>query len=694
MIRKTLPTAAAAAVVLGAVMTAPADEGMWLLTALPKKHLAAKYGFTPDDAWVTHVQRASVRFNSGGSGSFVSPDGLVMTNHHVGADAIQKLSSEKANYYKTGFLARTRGQELKTPDLEVNVLWEIQDVTDQVNAAVKPDMSPADAFAARRKAMADIEKDSLDKTGLRSDVVTLYNGGAYHLYRYKKYTDVRLVFAPEVDIAFFGGDPDNFEYPRYDLDVAFFRVYEDGKPLKPQHWFKWSPAGAAEGELVFVSGHPGSTDRQNTVAQLKYQRDFSLPKILDLLRRREVMLQQYAARSPENARVAQEDLFGVQNSRKAYGGKLAGLLDPAVFAGKEAEEKRIRDAVDADPAKKAAYGGAWGAVADAQKVLADELYPLYGLLEGGSAFDAKSFRIARTLVRLAEEKTKPNGERLREYRESALPSLELRLFSPAPIYPEFEKAKLADSLSMLAERLGADHPLVKQVLEGKAPSTRAAELIDGTKLHDVAVRRTIAEGGAEAVKTSDDPMIRLVRLLDPEARRLRKTYEDRVEGVERQAFDKIAKARFDVLGSDTYPDATFTLRLAFGQIAGYRELGRTVPPFTTIGGTYERAALFDNKEPFQLPRSWIERKDKLDLSTPFNFVAKADIIGGNSGSPVINRKAEIVGLIFDGNLASLVWDYAYTDEQGRAVAVDSRGILEALRKVYDAEALVSELTGK
>jgi hypothetical protein len=690
-------TAAAVSATLAATLaesTVRGDEGMWLPNALPLKRLADKYGFTPDEKWAEHVRKASVRFNSGGSGSFVSADGLVMTNHHVGADAIQKLSTAEKDLYKNGFYAKTREEELKTPDLEVNVLWSIEDVTDKVNAAVKPEMSPADAFAARRKAMADIEKASLDETKLRSDVVTLYQGGAYHLYRYRKFTDVRLVFAPEFAAAFFGGDPDNFEYPRYDLDCAFFRVYEDGKPFKPPFHFAWSKAGAAEGELCFVSGHPGRTNRQNTVAQLRYQRDFSLPNSLNLLRRREVLLQQFAGRSPENARIAQEDLFGIQNSRKALTGKLGGLLDPDLFAAKVEAEKKLRAAVEADPAKKVKYAEAWAAVEEAQKVLRHELYPSYGLLERGAAFNSELFHIARTLVRLAEEKGKPNGERLREYRESALSSLELQLYSPAPIYPELEKVKLADSLAMMAELLGGEHPLVIETLKGMSPAARAAQLIDGSKLGDVEVRKKVAEGGKDAIARSQDPLIALAKAVDAEARKLRKVYEDKVEGVERSAFDKIAKARFELLGTDTYPDATFTLRLAYGVVKGYTEFGRTVPPFTTLGGAFEREKEMGAKDPFKLPPSWHAAKDKVDAATPFNFVLTADIIGGNSGSPVINRKAEIVGLIFDGNIQSLVWDYSFTDVQGRAVAVDSRGIVEALRKIYGAAGLAKELAGE
>lgn len=666
------------------------DEGMWLFNDPPRKLLETKYSFEASDPWLLHLQQASVRFNSGGSGSFVSADGLVMTNHHVGSDALQKLSSADRDLLANGYAARTPEEELKCVDLELNVLVSIEDVTERVKAAVKPEMSPADAQKARRAAMNTIEKESLDRTGLRSDVVTLFRGAVYHLYRYKKYTDVRLVFAPEQAIAFFGGDPDNFEYPRYDLDVCFFRAYEDGKPAKvPQH-LKWSEEGAAEGDLVFVSGHPGHTDRLNTVAHLEYLRDRVFPYSLDKIRRREVLLRTYSERSLENARRAKDELFGLQNARKARLGGLAGLQDPAVMNLKRAEEKTLREAVNQRAELKAAVGNAWGDVATALREWS-AFHFAYDLLEDGSAFNTELFSIARLLVRLAEESGKPNADRLREYRESNLESLKQYLFSTAPIYPDLEIVKLGDSLGMYMELAGADNDLVRKVLAGKSPQERAASLIEGTRLADVALRRKLAEGGKKAIEESDDPMIQLARLVDGPARTLRKTYEEKVDEPMRQAYARLADARFAVLGTDTYPDATFTLRLAFGQVKGYRDQGQRLPPWTTLGGAYRHAEIHGSRAPFALPRSWLEHKNALVLDTPLNFVATPDIIGGNSGSPVVNRKGEIVGIIFDGNLQSLVWDFVYTEEQGRAIAVDSRGILESLRKVYNANRLVEEL---
>ncbi|MCY2986751.1 MAG: S46 family peptidase [Planctomycetota bacterium] len=675
---------------LATATTSTADEGMWLFNNPPHKILKERHGFEPTDPWLTHLQQSSVRFNVGGSGSFVSSDGLVLTNHHVGADALQKLSSAGQDYVKDGFYAKTREEEVRAVDLELNVLLSIEDVTARINAAVKPALAPAEAAKARQAAMNTVEKESTDKTGLRSDVVTLYQGGLYHLYRFKKYTDVRLVFAPEQQIAFFGGDQDNFEYPRFDLDICLFRVYEEGKPAKIEHFLKWSAAGAGDGELVFVSGHPGHTDRANIVAHLEFLRDRIFPTALNKLRRWEVLLSTYSIRSDENARRAQDELFGIANSRKARLGGLAGLQDPSVMNEKQTQEAALRQAVEADPRLQVVGGRAWDDVGAALTVW-HEFQREHDLLERGSAFRSELFVIARTLLRLAEETAKPNADRMREYRESNLESLRQQLFSEAPIYEDLEIVKLTDSLSMFIEWAGADNPLVQKTLAGQSPLERAAALVRGSKLHDVAVRKKLAEGGQAALESSGDPLLELARLVDGPARQVRKAYEDKVEEPLRQAYARITNARFALHGIDIYPDATFTLRLAFGVVRGYTELGQAIPPWTTFAGLYQRSAEHGSKGPFALPPRWLERKDRLDLNVPFNFVSTADIIGGNSGSPVVNRHGEFVGIIFDGNLQSLVWDFVYTDKIGRALAVDSRAITEALRKIYDAGALADEL---
>jgi len=680
----------AVCLIVASTLNVEADEGMWLYNQFPKKMLKDKYGFEPTDEWLKHVRLSSVRFNSGGSGSFVSSKGLVMTNHHVGADALAKMSTADRDLVKLGYYAKSAADEPKCVDLELNVLMNIQDVTGRVNEAVKPGQSAADAQLARRAVINTIEKEAFDKSGLRSDVVTLFQGGEYHLYQFKKYTDIRLVFAPEKAIAFFGGDPDNFEYPRYDLDICFFRVYENGQPAKIEHYLSWSRAGAGDNELIFVSGHPGRTSRLNTVAHLAYLRDLQFPQTLDLLRRREVLLKTYGDRSLENARRAEDDLFSYQNSRKARIGGLAGLQDPAIMNKKKADEAELRSKVDADPKLREKYGTAWDDVEKTIKFV-KTIRTEYNLLEAGQAFNSELYGIARTLVRMADEDAKPNAQRLREFGEAGRASLEQQLYSEAPIYPDLEMVKLADSLGMMTEMLGADHEMVKKVLDGKSPRDRAAELLKGTSLVKVDERRKVAKGGKSAISNSTDAMIRLVRTIDPRARELRTQFDQQYDEPQRQAYAKVAAARFAVLGSTTYPDATFTLRLAYGTVKGYEDEGRKVEPWTTLGGTFKHAEAHGSKEPFELPESWLKSKDKLKADTPFNFVSTADIIGGNSGSPVVNKAGELVGIIFDGNIQSLVLDFTYSDTTARAVSVHSSGIMEALRKVYGATALADEL---
>lgn len=693
MFRRSIRRAAAAALIPLSLCAAPAlaDEGMWLLTNPPNAALQSRYGFAPDAAWLEHMQKSCVRFSTGGSGSLVSPDGLVMTNHHVGSDMLAKLSTPERDLLVTGFHARTHEQELKCPDLELNVLWEVRDVTDRVKGAATPGMSAAEAFAARRRMMSTIEKEAGDETGLLCQVVTLYQGGRYHLYCYKRYTDVRLVFAPEQDIAFFGGDTDNFEYPRFCLDVTFFRIYEDGRPLKPGHFLRWSPAGSREGELAVVLGHPGTTQRLNTVDHLAFLRDTHLPALLNRSWRREVQLQTFCARSAEHRRIGKEDLFGVANGRKANTGALAGLLDPQVMDAKRRAEESLRREVAASP-RAAEWGSAWDEVARAQQEYR-AFYLRRTTIGSASLGGSDLFGHAVRLVRMAAELPKPSSERLREYRDSELPNLELALYSPAPIHDTLEIDRLASGLSLWAETLGADDPTVRAALAGRSPRARAEELVRATTLRDAAARRALAEGGSEAIANSADPMIRLAASLDAEMRELRTRHEDRVEGPERAAYARIAEALFALRGESTYPDATFTLRMSFGPVRGYEEEGRAVPAYTTFAGLFERAAERAGQEGFALPERWQKAKGRLKLDTPYNFVCTADIIGGNSGSPVVNTKGEVIGLIFDGNIQSLVWRFAYDDALARAVSVDSRAIIEALRSVYEAEGLVREITG-
>lgn len=687
-LRSLFSPAVAALLAFAAGTISRADEGMWLYSAPPRDQIKKKYNFELTDAWLEHLMKSSVRFNSGGSGSFVSGDGLVITNHHVGADDLQKISDEKHNYLKDGFYAATPAEEKKCVDLELNVLQSIEDVTVRVNAAIPVGATGDTAALARRKIIAEIEKESRDKTGLRSDVVTLYQGGAYHLYRFKRYTDIRLVFAPEQSIAFFGGDPDNFEYPRYDLDICFFRVYENNQPVKPEHFLKWSAKGAQDGELSFVSGHPGTTRRLLTIPELEYIRDNQFPVQLALLKRREVLLSNWSARDQENARRARDELFGIQNTRKVRDGSLAALQDPEFFGAKVAAENAFKKHL-ADRADGKEALAAFDRIAEAQKSMVAVVTP-YRLFENATAFNADSYIIARQLLRAGDERPKPNGERLKEYAEARRESFEQQLFSDKPIYTDLEILTLADSLTSLTEQLGVKDPLVQKVLAGKSPRARAAELINGTQVRDVAFRKKLYEGGAAAVAAAKDPLIEVARLVDTEARRVRKVIEA-VEETKQQAQAVIGKARFALEGASNYPDATFTLRLSYGAVKGYVENGKSLPAMTTIAGLYERSAKQGNKDPFELPERWLKKKAALDLATPFNFVSTADIIGGNSGSPQVNTAGEFTGIIFDGNLQSLAGDFGYEDKETRALSVHSAGILEALRKVYEVPGLANEL---
>lgn len=664
------------------VTSVNADEGMWLFNDLPVKQLKQKYGFEPDQAWAEKLMRSCVRFNSGGSASFVSSNGLVLTNHHVGAETLHKLSTPERNVYEDGFLARNLAEELKAPDLELNQLLSIEDVTAAVNAGITAELTAEEALTKRRANIAAIEQKSLDDTGLRSDVVTLFGGGKYHLYRYKKYTDVRLVFSPEASIAFFGGDADNFEYPRYCLDACIFRVYENDQPAKTPDFLKWSENGPAADELVFVAGNPGRTSRIFTTDALRYQRDHRMPFMLDFLRRREIMLQQFGLAGPEQARRAKDDLFGVQNSRKAYLGMLGGLQDPAVMADKVSRENQLKAAIERDPKLQPA-AAAYSTIAETQRQRT-------ATLRTSISMNSQVFGLAHTIVQMVVEDQKPSGSRLPPYRESARASLELGLYSDAPMYPDLEQAILADLLGRLCEIRGGDDPLCQEVLNGLSPVERAREVIAGTSLFDPSKRRELVAGGADAVRNSSDPLVQLAWALDPQLRKQTEMTEAWSEQ-ERQAYAKIADALFAVQGDTTYPDATFTLRLAFGTVKGYEEDGQEVSAFSTIGGAFEHEANHKGEEYFELPESWAKNRDKLDPNTPFNFVATPDIIGGNSGSPVVNKDLELVGLIFDGNIQSLVADFMYTDKQGRCTSVHSSALRETLRHFYDAKTLADSL---
>ncbi|HEV2800033.1 MAG TPA: S46 family peptidase [Pyrinomonadaceae bacterium] len=678
---------------LSTFITSPvrADEGMWTFDNPPLKQWKERYNFEPTKEWLDHVRLASVRLQDGGSGSFVSPNGLVMTNQHVAGGQLAKLSTKERDLVKDGFYARTHAEELKCPDLEINVLVSYEDVTKRVQGAVRAGATDREANEQRRAAIAAIEKESTDQTKLKSDVVTLYAGGEYWVYRYKKYTDVRLVFAPEEQIAFFGGDYDNFTYPRYNLDVTFLRVYENDQPAKTEHYFKWSAKGPADGEFVVLSGNPGSTNRLLTNAQLQFQRDLGNPLQMQVWSSRRAALNRYAALGTEQARRAGAGRRSLENSIKRLESQQAGLLNARLMGKKESEEKELRAKIAANPQWQQAYGSAWDQVATAYASL-----PKYAKRIAFTSIAAPSRlgSIASTLVRYSEEIRKPNERRYSEFQDARLEPLKVSLFSPAPIYPDLEEAALAAWLEEAQKTLGNDDPFIRAALNGSTPAQVAKQVITGTKLTDVAVRRSLFEGGADAIAKSDDPLIVLARKIEPVYRELRAWNEENILSVDASAGQRIAAARFAVYGKTVAPDATFTLRLSYGRALGYNEDTTLVPFKTTFYGLYDRAESFGEKPPYNLPARYKEGRNKFDLSTPFNFVYTADTIGGNSGSPVINRNAEVVGLNFDSNIQKLPNRYVYVDEEegGRAVAVHSMAIIEALRKLYGAEKLADEIT--
>jgi len=585
-----------------------------------------------------------------------------------------------------GFSAGAEAEEKTCPDLEVDALLRTSDVTAQVSEGIRDHTDAAEANRMRKAAIARVEKACSASTGSRCDVVKLYSGGEYSLYEYKKYTDVRLVFAPEFAIAQFGGDPDNFTYPRYCLDFSFFRAYENGKPASTPDYLVWSDEGVKDGELTFVSGNPGSTGRLQTIAQMEFSRDVSYPMLLRLYKERIDRLLAFSARNAENKRLAHEYLDDDQNEYKSLSGFEDGLKDRKLVDRKREEERRLRAVIDADPQKKEEFGKLWNQIAAAYREYAGFFKPYY-LLEGPPD-DSQLFSIARSVVRYAEQSAKPNDQRLREYQDAGKASLEQEMYSAAPLNNALEELVLAEELRFLQKELGADDPSVQAILGGQSPEHAAHHYVSNTKIQDVEERKRLANN-LDAVKNSKDSMIQLALLFDGPARKYRKEFEDKVEAAITSSAARIAQARFSVYGANEYPDATFTPRLSYGPVKGYTSVtGQMVPYDTTFAGLYNNDT---GKEPFRLPARWIKAKSALDLNTPFDFVTTADTHGGNSGSPTVNEKGELIGILFDGNWEGLENQYLYTDEQARSVHVASKAILEALRKVYKADRLLREL---
>jgi hypothetical protein len=664
-----------------------ADEGMWTFDNFPSKMVGSKYGFSPSQSWLDHVRLASLRVAGGCSASFISPEGLVMTNHHCVVECVEELSTPQQNLVKTGFAAKAIAEERKCPAFELDQLVEIRDVTGAVQGATAGKTGD-DANKAMHAKQAELQQSCGSDSSIRCDVVSLYHGGIYDLYRYKRYTDVRLVFAPEFEVAQFGGDPDNFNFPRFDFDIGLVRAYEGGKPAASPEYLRWSANGSKDGDLVFVPGNPGGTSRQLTIAELAFERDNVYPSLTPRMAEYRGQLEQFATRSPEQAREAQEPLFYVENSFKAYIGRQEALLDPQFFGGKQEEERRTRATVAADP-KLAEYRSAWDDIAQIQRTR-EQLFTRYQNL-GRDRFSSDLLRYAVTLVRAAAERTKPNTERLPEYTDQSLVHVQQELSASVPVYKDLDELDLAFMFSVIRRDLGTDDPFVRKMLGKESPEQLAHRLVTGTHLEDPKVREGLYNGGQAAVAASTDPMVRFAASINDDLLAARKKYEARVDAPTRTAAERIAKARFAVYGTSVDPDATFTARLSFGTVKGFEDAeGKLITPYTTIAGLFDRAT---GAPPYALPESWLKAKASLNLSTAMNLSTTNDIIGGNSGSPLIDRDANVVGLIFDGNIFSLGGDYGYDAAKNRAIAVDSRALLEGLRKVYHMENIVREIEG-
>jgi hypothetical protein len=666
---------------------AAADEGMWTFDRFPSQNVGVKYGFAPSAAWLKHVRSSVLRIAGGCTASFISPNGLVMTNHHCAVDCIDALSTATHDMVQTGFLAKTEADEVKCANFEIDQLTSISDVTQEMLAATKG-LSGDTFTAANRTENAKLQKACATDPSIRCDVVSLYHGGVYDVYKYRRYRDVRMVFAPEFGVAQFGGDPDNFNFPRYDFDLSLLRVYDNNAPASTPDYLRFSPNGSRAGDLVFVAGNPGGTSRELTVSQLTYLRDVALPREIASLAEQRGLLEQYQKLGAEQKRTTNDQLFYLENDYKVLVGQLQALDDPAFFNSLVAEEKTLRAKVAANPSLQRRYGDAWNKMAAVQA--RRRLMSLTATYKSDGAINSTYFDIAQTLVRLPSEKAKPNAQRLPEFSDAALVTLPDELFDPSPIYPGAEELGLEFYLDDLRRQFGPDDPFVKSALQNMSPADAAHYYVTHTQLGDVAYRKKLYAGGQAAVDASDDAFIQLARRLDPQMRAIRKQYEDEVTNPTRTISEQIAKARFAVEGTSVYPDATFTLRLSYGIVKGFSDDRGVAPPYTTIGGLFNRA---NGAYPYILPQSWLDAKSSLDLSTPMNLSTTNDIIGGNSGSPLIDRDANIVGLIFDGNIHSLGGDFGYDPILNRSVALDSRAILEGLTHVYHADRIVQEIQG-
>ncbi len=664
-----------------------AAEGMWPFDQAPVAQVRASLGVSLDADWLDHLRAASVRLTSGCSASIVSGQGLVLTNQHCLAACAQHLSGPAEDYVRDGFLVDSRTEEKTCPGLQAEVLVSITDVTDAVFAAGKGKLGE-DFATGRETAIAAAEAEACGSdTRFRCQVVSFYEGGQFKVYKYRRYDDVRLVFAPEFAAAFFGGDPDNFNFPRYDLDCGFLRLYEAGKPVTTPDYLRWASRPPAAGEPVFVSGSPGQTERQVTVAQLQTLRDVTLP-LLELqeseLRGR---LTQLGEQSPDMRRIVAEALFDDENALKVFNGREGALHDQAFMDGRARDEADLKVRLAAKPELAAQIGDPWAEIEAAQKPYARQ-YAIWRQLEGAAGGGSELYSYARDLVRAAAERAKPSGERMPEYGDSRLALVEKSLLDPKPVEPALERLYLEFWLSKTRELLGADAPAVAIVLGKESPEGLANRLVSGSKLADPAVRRALWAGGMPAIAASTDPMIQFVLATDPLARTARQVWEEEVTGPVELASERIARARYALGGPGLYPDATFSLRLSYGKVEGVTDPDGAATPFTTFAGLFGRAT---GAEPYRLPKRWVAAENGLDGATVLDFSTTNDIIGGSSGSPVVDSTGQIVGAAFDGNIHSIAGDFSYDGSLNRTIAVSTVAITEALDKVYGRTALVKEL---
>lgn len=661
---------------------AAADEGMWTFDGFPAEAVADKYGWSPDQEWLDHVRNSAVRLTGGCSASFVSGEGLILTNHHCVASCLFNNSDDQTDYLNDGFVASRKEEELKCPGQQAEVVTSITDVTGDITAAFG-NLSGEALTKARDAKIAEIESENCPDTATtRCQVVTLFGGGQYKLYTYRKYSDVRLAWAPEDRAATFGGDPDNFNFPRYSLDASFLRAYENGEPVSTPEHLKWNPRAPEEGELTFVVGNPGSTSRLYTLSQIAFEREVRLPVTLATLSELRGRLIRAMEESPEHEREGLDQLNGIENSLKVFIGLTRALGDPAFNATLEAKEADLRARSEGN----ADIGDPWASVDSAVEAYRGLYLPLRF-----SQPSSDLYRYAQTLVFAAQERAKPNAERLPGYTDSALPLTEKRLLDERPVYPWLDELLMSWSLSKGREYLGVDDADSQLLLGKESPEQLAERLVTGTQLADPAVRKALWDGGMEAIEASDDPMIQYALTLADRQRELRDMANEAYSGPLAIAGAELADARFAAYGDTLYPDATFTLRISYGEVKGWTERGNEVPIRTTMGGTFERAT---GNAPFDVAPGFAANQASIDPDTTFDFVTTNDIIGGNSGSPVIDRDGTVIGAAFDGNIHSLGGSYGYGGTLNRTVVVSTDAVQEALEKIYPAPALVAELTAE